>query len=450
MAHLSDIQAGARPRAAVIHEAWQRLEGVDPLSGAHGGPLSRTVKLILDPLVIRPLQHPQCAGSVVGADGAVLLASLLYAAGDVLSETARWYELLKRVRRELRITDGHPQDRYFQRCFELATTGEPRDRATAEHILRALHGTAHGRTTRDLREHLADPARAARLTELIDTTWTRRERTADPDPARTAALITAVLDGAGADVAAPLAELTARRAGSATGTSLTDPDRVPPARRLGLTERPAPERPRLTASTMTFGAPLDRTVHERVFTTLRAAADRSALPPLPALVTEEITRGCAPWGLTDETLRVTAAVGERLALGLRPLGAAPGDTAAGRALNARWRREAYVLRARRMLIRPDAPAAGPDDPLHRIARELRHPWQGYLRRLWARLHGRDVRQAPVEASQELWDLLDGVARSVMLDHRTRVRRALTVRMTRPDTATETDTDTDTDTETVNA
>ncbi|MET2718702.1 hypothetical protein ABXV03_23515 [Streptomyces harbinensis] len=428
-----DGARGARPRAAVIHEAWQRLDGVAALSGAHGGPLSRTVKLILDPLVIRPLQHPLCAPTVLTPDGAVLLTSLILASGDVLRATARWFEVLKKERRRLRITDGHPQDRYFQRCFELATGGTAPEPATAERVLRELHGATEGRTTGALKDHLADPATAARLRARLDTAWSGRETAAGAGPAPgVPGLITAVLDGARAEPD-PLAELARLRAGTATGRTLADPERVPPARRLGLTGRPVPGKPRLTDGAVSFGPPLDRTVHERVFTTLRSSTDRSVLPPLPRLVTEEIDRSCAPWGLTDETLRVAAAIGEQLALGLRPLiagpeaTAGPAPTAAQRAVEARWRREAYVLRARRLLLRPDAGGAPPDDPLHRIADELRRPWQGYLRRLWARLHGRDVRRAPVTAPEELWDLLDGVARSVILDHRARVRQALTVR-----------------------
>ena len=59
-----------------------------------------------------------------------------------------------------------------------------------------------------------------------------------------------------------------------------------------------------------------------------------------------------------------------------------------------------------------------------IAAELHAPWRPYLRRLWVRLHGRDVRGLPMDTPDELWDLLDGVARSVILDHRTRVKNAL--------------------------
>ena len=49
--------------------------------------------------------------------------------------------------------------------------------------------------------------------------------------------------------------------------------------------------------------------------------------------------------------------------------------------------------------------------------------RAYLRRLWARLHGRELRGEATAASG-VWDLLDGVLRSVVMDQRDRLRRAL--------------------------
>ncbi|MFE3858414.1 hypothetical protein ACFXPN_45700 [Streptomyces griseorubiginosus] len=59
-----------------------------------------------------------------------------------------------------------------------------------------------------------------------------------------------------------------------------------------------------------------------------------------------------------------------------------------------------------------------------LAQDLRTPWAAYMRRLWVRLHGRDVRDAPLPDAASAWGVLDGVARSVMMDHRARVRTAL--------------------------
>lgn len=446
----------------VLDEVWREMRGVEALSGPQGGPLRRTVKLILDPLVIRPVQHPACAGPMLTADGATLLAARVHAAADVLRATAAWFVLLKRVRRAARITDGHPQDLYFQRCFELATvSGHPdpvRDEPAAAAALREIHHVAAGRTTQALREHVTDPARSGELSVLIETAWRRRPRpagaTADHGAALAALLDScAEQDSPSRSAANAWGGLLAARAGTRTGIGLWYNDSGHSARELGLTAHALPAAPALgaTASTATMGRPFDRTICERVFTVLQASTERADLPTIPELVTTEIARSCAPWALLDESLRVAAAAGVELALGLAPLPtrAAPvvvgttttcadpqpdspaHGTAAHRAVNGRWRREAYVLRARRLAVHETGATT---DPLAVIAAELRRPWRSYLRRLWVRLHGRDVREAPVLEAGELWDLLDGVARSVILDHRDRVKRALSAN--HADTATD--------------
>ena len=45
-------------------------------------------------------------------------------------------------------------------------------------------------------------------------------------------------------------------------------------------------------------------------------------------------------------------------------------------------------------------------------------------RLHHALHGRDVREYAIDDAAQLWDLLDGVARSVILDQRMRIKQAL--------------------------
>ncbi|WP_067897538.1 hypothetical protein [Nocardia vaccinii] len=419
----------------VLHEAWRALDGVEALSGPQGGPLRRTVKLILDPLVIRPVQNPLCAGPIVTAEGAAEVITLVHAAAPLLRATAEWFTLLKQVRRGLRITDGNPQDLYFQRCFELATaTGAPdrlRDGEIAETTLLELHGFAAGRTTRALREYLTEPDRARELTDLIRLAWLRRPLQDGARGDRTAQLA-ALLDACAAARGRPLrdggrsalAELLAAHAGTHSGIRLWFAETTPSAQHLGLTEYPAPAPPPLgsTASTATLARPFDRSIYERVFTVLRADLDRADLPTVPDLVEAEIARSCAPWALLDESLRLAAAAGAVLAVGLRPLGADPmTDTAAQRVINGRWRREAYVLQARRLAVRP---SEEPDGPLAAVAADLSTPWRPYLRRLWVRLHGRDVRELALPDGGELWDVLDGVARSVMLDHRMRVKQAL--------------------------
>ncbi|PFX01754.1 hypothetical protein CJ469_03069 [Nocardia farcinica] len=435
-----------RPRASVLDEVWRGLDGVEALSGPHGGPLRRTVKLILDPLVIRPVQHPACAGAVLTADGATLLATRVHAAADVLRATAAWFTLLKQVRRALRITEGNAQDLYFQRCFELATEyGHPhptRDRPRAEATLREIHSFAAGRTTQALKDHLSDAGVTARLAELVETAWTRRPPPRPRDPSHSGQLLdllTAAADrtsphrGEGARL---LAAMIAANAGTHTGIALWYSEFGVTARELGLTAHPLPARPALGASAATaaLALPFDRTIYERVFTVLQASTERAELPPIPDLVTDEIARSCAPWALLDESLRAAAAAGTELGLGLEPIdrpGGAAAESAAHRVVNSRWRREAYVLQARRLAVHLVPDAAEDRDPLTVVAAELRAPWRPYLRRLWVRLHGRDVRGLPVHEPEELWDLLDGVARSVILDHRTRVKNALSAAAAAP-------------------
>ncbi|MFQ6393360.1 hypothetical protein ACLMAJ_07910 [Nocardia sp. KC 131] len=456
----------------VLDEVWRRLDGVEALSGPHGGPLSRTVKLILDPLVIRPVQNPLCAGSILSADGATLLATRMHAAADVLRATAAWFTLIKQVRRSLRITEGNPQDLYFQRCFELATTsGTPdpgRDRALAETALRDIHEFTAGRTTQALKEYLADVARISELTALIEVAWRRRPVgvPTSEDPLLVLSLLetcaAARLGRTRENGQATFDALVATHVGTHGGMRLWDNGSEPTAHKLGLTTRPALQPPELgaSASKANLGLPFDRTIYERVFTVLQASSERAELPPIPELVTKEIARSCSPWALLDESLRVAATAGIALALGMRPIAAAAqrsegngsdgqgharaqvigtaqltgqrrvvgesqdAQTTAHRVINGRWQREAYVLQARRLAVRDDGEAT--DGPLAAIAAELRTPWRPYLRRLWVRLHGRDVREFGVYQPDELWDLLDGVARSVMLDHRMRVRQALSV------------------------
>lgn len=440
-----------RPRAAVLDEVWRGLDGLAPLSGPQGGPLRRTVKLVLDPLVIRPVQYPACAGPVLDADGIALLTARLHAAADDLRATAAWFTLLKQVRRALKITDGNPQDLYFQRCFELAATrGAPeslRDRPIAEAALREIHDTPAGRTVAVLKAHLTDPARAAEIAGLLEVAWARRPLTETANPLHGAALC-ALLDACAAarlddrldNGLRTFDDLLDAHAGTHSGIELWQAVTGWTATELGLTARPVPQPPAVgsSAATAHLGLPFDRTVYERVFTVLQGGTDRAELPTVPELVAAEIARSCAPWALLDESLRLTAAAGIALALGLAPVGVAatapdgtapsdPDATAAHRIVNGRWRREAYVLQARRLTVAPET-EGGAADPLVAIAADLTRPWRPYLRRLWVRLHGRDVRAAPVYDPDELWDLLDGVARSVALDHRSRVKQVLSARI----------------------
>ncbi|MFF2324823.1 MULTISPECIES: hypothetical protein [unclassified Streptomyces] len=429
-----------RPRAMVIDRAWRDLgPGLESLSGPGGAPLTRTVKLIVLPLIVRPALHPELAVDFLGPAQAARLDALIRESGTRLEATARWFTLLKRVRRALGVVAGNPQDLYFQRCFELATEhGAPSAGAdaVARAVVEDLVGVAGGRTVEVLKDHLADAARRTRIDRELATAWERRQPAPAADAVAGVALAAAVLEACGApERSRKSPEYTAMvEAGHggllgrtlwADASGVWGRDDVPA--HLGLTAwqvPPCPEAGR-GASTATLPAPLDRTLFERLFVVLQSSARREELPTVPELVGREAGRSCAPLGLYDESLRVAVVLGGRLAVGLDPLGSgdsAVARTAAHRAVNSRWRREASVLRARRMTV---SPRPDPDGGvLDALAQDLRTPWAAYMRRLWVRLHGRDVREAPLGDVASAWAVLDGVARSVMMDHRARVRSAL--------------------------
>ena len=167
--------------------------------------------------------------------------------------------------------------------------------------------------------------------------------------------------------------------------------------------------------------PLNRSVVDRVRATLRRAMDRDELPDVPLLCAEEVDRACAPWGLLAEDKQATLIAGVEVAVELAPLdeSAQTRHVLSGQ-IQARLRKEAYVLHARRCLA-----GGGPVHPRQRhVVDDLEAFSRPYLSRLWARLHGRDVWQEPCTDVDDVRALLEGVARSVSLDHRQRIKAML--------------------------
>jgi hypothetical protein len=169
--------------------------------------------------------------------------------------------------------------------------------------------------------------------------------------------------------------------------------------------------------------PLNRAVVDRVRATLRRAMDRDELPDIPLLCAEEVDRSCAPWGLLAEDKQAVMIAGIEVAVDLAPLmEAANTRYQLASTIQARLRKEAYVLHARRYLA-----AGGPIHPRQQqVIDDLAAFARPYLSRLWARLHGRDVWQEPCRDVDEMRALLEGVARSVSLDHRQRIKAMLQV------------------------
>lgn len=409
---------GRRPRALVIAEAWRELgPGVAALSNGSGRPLARTLKLILDPLVIRPVQNPGLAGGTLTSDAAAELHDRIRAAGGDLTAAAAWFLELKAARRRLRITDGNPQEKYFQRCFELARTSGPPSAdadAVAAEVVTEIAEASGDSLLAQVRELLRDETAATRLGEELGDAWARRP---GPGPAAASAsesaeTVAAALDACPTgDGSAPLSLLVDGSAGSTAGARLADDGA---AQQLGLTRHLLPPAPRLgeTASKRDLPLPFDRSIFERLFAALSGGARVDLGIDAEELIVAEIVRSTSAWQLGEEDSRVAMLLGAEASTAL-DAGRGAQPTAAHRLLAARWHREAYVRRALRL---PEGTSGVPAS----VVDDIRTVRRGYLRRLWVRLHGRELREQPLDP-RDVWDLLDGVLRSVVMDQRQRLK-----------------------------
>ena len=418
----------ALPRRAVIDGAWRKIgAGVEVLSGRDGGPLSRTVKRILDPLVFRLRVHPQFSAPLLAADVAQDLRTELLTHADTLRACAAWFAVLKARRRSLRITAGNAQELYFTVCFELAVTrGAPAegDNDSPDAILREIHDGRDAHAVEALDALLADAAGLRELATQVERAW----EDVRPVPAD----IDGFLERLGA-VHGDASTRQARRERQEAWTALVADDapyelgvRIRSAgaapwsvAELGLCAQAPQQRPDVVDDLS--NRPLDRGVVVRVRGTLRRSRDREDLPAVPHLCAEEADRACAPWGLLAEDLQATMVNGIVVGAQLAPLEAsAVADAPLVAGIQARLRKEAYVLHARRLLA--DDRALHPRQ--HHVVTELATFVRPYLIRLWARLHGRDVWQETCADAADMCALLTGIARSVSLDHRQQIKAML--------------------------
>lgn len=415
-----DAVVALYPRAQVIAQAWQELgDGVAPFSNGSGRPLARTMKLILDPLVIRPVQNPGLAGGTLTAEAADELRDRIRAARVELAAASAWFLELKAARRRLRITEGNPQEKYFQRCYELArNAGAPSHDAdaVAREVVSEIAQASGDSLLAQVRQLLRDGDETPRLVAELADAWASRPAPETHPVALDAiarALDACTGDGPDADFAA----LIEADAGTAAASAL-DGDGA--ARALGLTRNPAPLLPSLggTASKRDLPLPFDRSIFERLFAALSGGAAPELAVDARGLVEEEILRSARAWELGEEESRVAMVLGVEASRALEAAEVVDAQhlTAAHRRLAARWRREAYVRRALRLPIEFSGVPAS-------VVADVRDVRRGYLRRLWVRLHGRELRDQAI-AADDLWDLLDGVLRSVVMDQRQRLKVAM--------------------------
>lgn len=431
-------QGQSQLRSAVLARAWQRIPDVEVLSAGDGGPLTRTVKKIIDPLVIRTAARPRLGRPLLDPADAAEVTALLLADATRLRAAAAWFVHLKRQRRALRITAGNVQDVCFPLAYELATgfglpdASAPEQAATA---LREWHGEDGAAGVDQLGRYLADPQRATALTAELRSRWAAAP---NASPAQFVTLLDAVAHGFTDEAWQQLADSPA---GHVFGLALRQPGGTAalaravreisglPTPDLGLQRGERTAVPPLSQRDEAGSELLERSIERRVRATLRrlSAAEQS---PVSDLVDEELRRAAAGFGLEVPVLATCFVLGVVLAPALRPLdGPAPADLPDfAQRLNAQVAREGYVLYARRALAGSTPLTARPDVE---ILRELREFAKRFLARLWARLHGFD---ASGEVPDDFRDLLTGVVRSTSLDLRTKVRRALVANLPRLEAA----------------
>jgi len=430
----ADLAVG-HPRRAVIEQAWRAIgPGVDVLSSDDGGPLSRTVKRIIDPLVLRLRANPQYSLPVVTPETAAAMHELIVRSGPELCAAAAWFETLKLERRRLRIRTGNAQEMYFPVCFELAVTKgapTPDDHQTAVAVLQDIHQGRDRIAIEVLQQYVASPDVVAKLADQLDRSW----RDVQPGDATTGPFMAELgtVLGAASNHRSSTARQQVWTAMIADETpynlgalARTDGAELPwSIAELGLSSVVPQRKPKVHGESDS-DRPLDRSVVDRVRSTLRRALDRDALPDIPLLCEEEVDRAAAPWGLLSEDKQATLVAGIEVAVELAPLDRSVASRYALAAqIQARLRKEAYVLHARRYLAE-----GGPIHPRQRqVIDDLAAYSQPYLNRLWARLHGRDVWQEPCDDIDDVRSLLEGVARSVSLDHRQRIKAMLELRAT---------------------
>jgi hypothetical protein len=431
---VATVVAAGHPRRSVIDQAWRAIgPGVEVLSSDDGGPLSRTVKRILDPLVLRLRSNPQYSAPVVAPETAAAMHNLIVGSAHDLRSAAAWFDTLKLERRRKRIRTGNAQELYFPVCFELAVTKgppAPHDRETAAAVLADIHQGRDRTAIEVLHQYVASPDVVARLADQLDRSWrdVRASETALATlPGPFLAELGTVLGPANSHRAAAARQrVWSAVIADATPYNLGALARIEAAGLpwsivvLGLSSV-EPQRQPAIAGGSDSDRPLDRSVVDRVRATLRRALDRDALPDIPLLCEEEVDRASAPWGLLSEDKQATLVAGIEVGVELAPLDPSVSSRYALAAqIQARLRKEAYVLHARRYLAE-----GGPIHPRQRqVVDDLAAYAQPYLSRLWARLHGRDVWQEPCDDVDEVRSLLEGVARSVSLDHRQRIKSML--------------------------
>lgn len=415
-----------RPRTAVIFDAWLAAAINAPaLVNKKGLPLARTMKCLLDPLIFRPRHRKNLGKAVLNADDAEEMRQLLADAKDSLEWTSLWYLEFKKLRSELGITDGNPQELYFPRSFELAVTfGAPEGcvREIISERLELIHGLGPGIG------ELTDVLTAATTSDFAHNLWAAAWLSEDPDVDAQGIgerLQQALLDATGQDLDAFVAtedvRCVAYHMRNHEGAVADVVRSVWPSSQAVPLSMKEPLLPPEMLGTATL--PLDRTVEQRCRAALRRHRETNSEADAEEIVNQEIERVADAFGLHDGASQALFLVGAVVAPQLNPLLNGDDESVAAATgfageLQQRLQREAYIMHLRRELC---SGAAIHPQQVHVVA-ELQEFWKPWLNRLWSRLHGREV--GPQFHDDRPGELLTGITRSVMLDHRSRIRQSL--------------------------
>lgn len=400
-----------RPRRVVLAQCWVEA-GIDAPSLTRDGlPVARAVKCLIDPLVVRPRLRPALAAPLLGPAEAAELTQLLEQHRTRLEEASAWFPLLRAARRRAKITDGNAQELYFPRAFELASQFGPPG-ADADAVCDDVIAEVHGEVSVADLTLLVDALPASPFPDWVTVGVA-------PDVAALAAEVWELLDSG--EYLTESSELDAwafamRRESGQLAALLDACPWDGPVEGVRLSAHdPLPAPPvRGEAACV-----LDRSLESRARGALRRSRDRAE--SAADILTAEIARAGQPLGLHDPFWRATFLAGVVLSAGLDPLQARRDfGPVLLRQVQSRLAKEAYVMHLRRLL------AAGQaiDPRQGKVVDQLHAFWSPYLQRLWARLHGLDVVGRSPADTDEVWDLLTGVARSVMYDHRQSIRDAL--------------------------
>ena len=442
-----DVAVGGRPRTLVLAECWSRAAIDAPaLCNKAGQPVARAVKCLIDPLIIRPRLRPHLAAPLLDDAAAADLAALLALHRDRLYDASAWFLELRRARRRRGITEGNAQELYFPRAHELAVMRGAPGGLTAEEIaaecdavLSEIHSAEV--TAADVAAHLAAPGVADAIAAEIADGWvaggagTRADVSmegrapAEPDFAVLADEAWMLLDeadsaGASWDALVESGECAvAGRAMRSRGGVVADLLAAfeSPESDVALSASDPVAPPPLVGD---GGQVLDRSLDSRCRSALRRIrehGDAGHVDGVADFVADEVARVLAPFGVAGAGAQITFLAGVAVAAGLQPLNRGlPEGPRLIRELQARLRKEAYIMHVRRLLVQGGAIDARQE----RVVAQLGEFHAPYLNRLWPRLHGLDVLgQEPVDAD-EARDLLSGVTRSVVYDHRQLIRTAL--------------------------